>query len=141
MIEHLSIGVRDIKRAMAFYDAVLAPLGYARVLTLPGEGEAHPWASACYGLPGSDVDRDHGDCPFWLEERPDAGAPRLPGFHICFQAPDREAVHEFHRIGLEHGATDYGVPGPRPHYGPDYYASFLLDLDGWHIEAVTFSDR
>ena len=29
MIDHVSIGVRDIAKAKAFYDAALAPLGYA----------------------------------------------------------------------------------------------------------------
>jgi len=139
MIEHFSIGVADLDRAMALYDAVLMPLGYARLLTLGGEGCTHPWRSACYGKPGKDVDRDHGDCPFWLEERPGIAVPDLPGFHICFAAPDREAVHSFHRLGLQHGARDHGAPGLRPHYAADYYASFLFDLDGWRIEAVTFS--
>jgi hypothetical protein len=27
-------------------------------------------------------------------------------------------------------------PGPRPHYGPDHYAAFVVDPDGVHIEAV-----
>ncbi len=31
MIEHMSIGVSDYVRALAFYDAVLAPLGFVRV--------------------------------------------------------------------------------------------------------------
>ena len=32
--------------------------------------------------------------------------------------------------------TDHGGPGRRPHYGPDYYAAFVLDPDGMNIEAV-----
>lgn len=139
MIEHCSIGVGDLVRACAFYDAVLQPLGYRRVATLSGEGNAHPWASACYGLPGTDPDRDHGLCPFWLEQRPGARAPALPGFHLCFAAPDRSAVADFHAAGLGHGGQDNGAPGLRPHYGPAYYAAFLIDPFGWPIEAVTFS--
>ncbi len=30
MIDHLSLGVRDLARSRAFYDAILAPLGYRR---------------------------------------------------------------------------------------------------------------
>ena len=61
-----------------------------------------------------------------------------PGTHVCFCAPDRAAVHAFHAAGLAAGGTDYGAPGLRPHYGPGYYAAFLMDPDGWRIEAVTY---
>ena len=33
MLGHLSFGVADFARAIAFYDAALAPLGYVRVWT------------------------------------------------------------------------------------------------------------
>ena len=49
-------------------------------------------------------------------------------------------MHAFHAAGLAAGGTDRGAPGPRPHYQPaGYYAAFLLDPEGWRIEAVTFS--
>jgi catechol 2,3-dioxygenase-like lactoylglutathione lyase family enzyme len=38
-----------------------------------------------------------------------------------------------HEIG--YGSRD-GAPGPRPHYGPAYYAAFAIDPDGYHVEAV-----
>jgi len=47
MIDHLSLGVADLARAAAFYDAVLVTLGYVRVFT-------HERAVG-YGRPG---DRD-----------------------------------------------------------------------------------
>jgi hypothetical protein len=28
------------------------------------------------------------------------------------------------------------APGLRPHYGPDYFAAFVIDLDGHALEAV-----
>ena len=31
--------------------------------------------------------------------------------------------------------TDNGKPGPRGDYGPDYYAAFVMDPDGYRIEA------
>ena len=40
--------------------------------------------------------------------------------------------------GLANGGHDMGAPGLREHYGPSYYAAFLLDPDGWWIEAVTY---
>jgi len=131
MLDHFSIGVRDLDRAMAFYDAVLAPLGFARLASIDGEGPAHPYRSASYGDAG-------GSHTFWLEERP-AATPAGPGFHLAFAAADRTSVVAFHTAGLALGAADNGAPGLREHYGPGYYGAFLIDPESWHIEAVTFS--
>lgn len=62
-----------------------------------------------------------------------------PGFHLCFWAADRQAVCAFHATGLAHGGQDNGAPGLRPHYADTYFAAFLLDPDGWRLEAVTFA--
>jgi catechol 2,3-dioxygenase-like lactoylglutathione lyase family enzyme len=136
MFEHVSIGVRDLDRAVAFYDAVLRPLGYGRVMLFD---EPTGTRSAGYGQRG-DVDwAAAGGTPFWLEERVGADIACPPGCHFCFHAPDRKAVMAFHAEGLARGATDNGAPGLRLAYGPTYYAAFLIDPDGWRIEAVTFS--
>ncbi len=45
-------------------------------------------------------------------------------------------MQEFHKAALEAGFTDNGAPGPRPHYGENYYAAFALDAAGNNIEAV-----
>lgn len=135
MIDHLSIGVRDLDAAMRFYDAVLAPLGYVRVVTHPGDVD-HPFRSACYGLPGSDPDLDSHAAPFWLEERPDP-ADGGSGSHVCFDASSRAAVERFHAAGIAGGASDAGAPGLRLHYGPGCFAAYLIDPWGWRIEAVT----
>ena len=47
MIDHISIGVHDLARSRAFYDAVLAPLGYRRMFDVEdasgyGRSEPHP---------------------------------------------------------------------------------------------------
>lgn len=44
MLHHLSIAATDLARAMAFYDTLFKPLGYARVVTVE--------ESAGYGYPG-----------------------------------------------------------------------------------------
>ena len=138
MIDHFSLGVRDLDRAGAFYDAVLAPLGFVRLANWePLAG--HPHRSLAYGPPGADAFGTQGEAPFNIEERPDA-TPAGPGFHMCFAAPTRAAVHAFHAAGLAHGGADKGAPGPRENYGPGYYAAFLLDPDGWWIEAVTYGE-
>ena len=57
------------------------------------------------------------------------------GLHICFTAPDRTAVDGFHKAALKTGGRDNGKPGLRPDYGPNYYAAFVVDPDGYRIEA------
>jgi hypothetical protein len=46
-----------------------------------------------------------------------------------------EAVDAFHAAALRSGGHDNGAPGLRPEYGPDYYAAFIIDPDGYRIEA------
>lgn len=138
VIEHMSIGVSDFVRATAFYDTVLGTLGLVRVLEFDEPGGP----SACWG-PSGEIPAPEGvpgAAPFWIEERKGSVITCPPGFHICFHAPDRAAVHRFHAAGLELGGTDNGAPGPRPHYGDGYYAAFLIDPDGWRIEAATYTD-
>jgi hypothetical protein len=55
--------------------------------------------------------------------------------HFCFTAPTREAVDAFHVAALSTGGADNGAPGLRPDYGTDYYAAFVVDTDGYRIEA------
>ncbi len=120
MLDHLSIGTVDLARAVAFYDACLAPLGVVRVWTKPD--------AAGYGPPGSD-DR------IAIKQRTDARGGG-PGFHVALTARTRDAVDAFHRAALVHGGSDQGGPGVRAHYGPSYYAAFVADPDGHHVEAV-----
>lgn len=119
MINHLSIGVRDIQRTKSFYDAALAPLGY-RCLS---EGAD----SLGYGA---------GTVVLWISQtdHPVPADPRS-GLHICFDAPSRKAVAAFHRAALATGGADNGKPGLRPDYGADYYAAFAIDPDGYRLEA------
>ena len=122
MLHHLSFGTADLARSTAFYDAVLAALGYARV-----------WSddtAVGYGYPGA------GD-KLAIKLRSDAIAVPGPGFHVAFAAADRNAVARFYEAALEHGGKDNGPPGLRPHYGENYYAAFVFDPDGYPIEAVT----
>lgn len=122
MLSHLSLGVRDLAHSGAFYDAVLAALGYARVWGSPtGIG---------YGVAG-------GNDKLALFPRPgEDGLAAGGGFHLAFTAPSPAAVDAFHAAALAHGGLCTGPPGPRPHYGPSYYAAFVRDPDGHKLEAV-----
>lgn len=119
MFDHVSIGVADIARARKFYDAAFKPLGYTR-------------------LSDGDTSLGYGDkaVGLWI------GAASKPvkadmesGLHFCFAAKDRAAVDAFHAAALEAGGKDNGKPGLRADYGPKYYAAFVVDPDGYRIEA------
>ena len=55
--------------------------------------------------------------------------PRVPDVRMSL-APSRAAVDKTYATALEHGATDEGAPGLRPHYHPNYYGAYFRDLDG-----------
>jgi len=121
VIGHISIGVKDVETSKRFYDAVLQPLGY-RMIRRARSG-------AGYGY-GAEV------IFFWVMA---AERPVLPdeksGLHVCFAAPSAAAVDAFHAAALQAGGQDNGAPGLRPIYGDDYYAAFIVDHDGYRIEA------
>ena len=122
MIDHITFGVTDFARSVAFYDQAFAPLGVTRLFTVSlehtdgvnvtGYGDDRPW--------------------FWIAEE-DATRGKL---HVALTAHDRESVDAFHAAALAAGGVDNGAPGPRPHYHSDYYGAFVLDPDGHNIEAV-----
>ena len=120
VIDHISIGVRDLDRSRAFYQRALAALGFS---------EHGPWRDGVretsFGVEGAS------DFAISLEYAP-VGAP----VHIAFAADSREQVHAFHETALAAGGTDNGPPGLRPEYSPAYYGAFVLDPDGNNVEAV-----
>ena len=121
MLHHVSLGVSDLERAAAFYDAVLGVLGYVRV-----------WSDATAVGYGQVAGEDR----LAIKARGADAAPPGAGFHLAFAAPDRAAVLKFHAAALGHGGRCNGAPGLRPEYGPNYYAAFVVDPDGHRIEAV-----
>jgi len=127
MLHHISFGITDIRRSAGFYDAVLSALGYVRVWEDLAEGD--PNAAVGYGYAG-------GGDKFAIKLRTHPRLSPGPGFHLAFAAPSQQAVHAFHQAALNHGGSDNGTPGPRPEYGPHYYAAFVIDPDGYRIEAV-----
>jgi catechol 2,3-dioxygenase-like lactoylglutathione lyase family enzyme len=119
MLNHVSIGVRDIGKAQKFYDAALTPLGYRRLSS----------NSDSLGY-GKDA------VAFWILGVKAPVPPDMEsGLHFCFGAPERKSVDAFHKAALKAGGRDNGKPGLREDYGPDYYAAFVIDPDGYRIEA------
>jgi catechol 2,3-dioxygenase-like lactoylglutathione lyase family enzyme len=122
MIDHVSVGVRDLERAARFYELALAPLGLSRLVTRPrtiGFGKSYP--------------------EFWINLRSDM-TPVVDdsGVHICLRAKSAGEVDAFHAAALHAGGRSDGAPGLRPHDRVRYYAAFIIDADGNRIEAVTF---
>lgn len=117
MLDHVSIHVSDFPRAVRFYRAALAPLGFDLVAGGAEEGYAG------FGKAGAPQ--------LWLAP----GTPTRTA-HIAFSAVDRGAVDRFHTAALAAGGSDNGGPGLRDSYGPGYYAAFVHDPDGLNIEAV-----
>ena len=112
MIDHVSIKVKDVEQAKAFYEAALAPLGYVKGIEYPGGMQLL-------------VEGEPGDV--WVAEA-------VPT-HLALRAADAAAVAAFYEAALAAGGTDNGAPGPRD-YHPGYYAAFVYDPEGNNIEAV-----
>lgn len=105
MIDHVSIGVRDVARAKRFYDAALEPLGYSCLSAGEeslgyGSGDA---ISLWVNLSAKPVPKD-----------------MASGLHFCFSAPSRQSVDAFHAAAMAAGGADNGKAGLRADYGESY---------------------
>lgn len=119
MLDHVSINCSDLDAAKAFYDAVLAPLGYGRVMDI--------------GEHGCGYGRD--DMPeFWVGTFPGIGPNRE--VHLAFQAADAAAVRAFYDAAIGRGAESLHAPRLWPEYHEGYFGAFVRDLDGNNVEAV-----
>lgn len=118
MIDHVSIRVQDLPRAIAFYRAALAPLGYDVLMEFPsavGMGSSKPY--------------------LWISQTESSVSPT----HLAFAA-ERDRIDAFHAAALAAGATDNGPPGVRADYHPHYYAAYVYDPEGNNIEVVCHED-
>lgn len=124
-LSHIGIPVSDIARAKAFYEAALAPLGMGVTMEV-GPDETQSGGTAIgFGAKGENG-------LFWIGDSEKVGE----GVHVAFEADSNDAVDRFYEAAIAAGGKDNGAPGPRPHYGPNYYATFVYDPDGANIEAV-----
>jgi catechol 2,3-dioxygenase-like lactoylglutathione lyase family enzyme len=115
MLDHIGLRVQDFPRALAFYRAALAPIGYKVIMEFPeaaGLGE-------------------RGKPDFWISKTAEVES----AVHLAFVGT-RESVAAFHAAALAAGGVDNGPPGPRPDYHPHYFGAFILDPYGNNIEVV-----
>jgi catechol 2,3-dioxygenase-like lactoylglutathione lyase family enzyme len=119
-IDHLWIGVSDLKRSEEFYRVIARHAGLRPGRRWDtGVQFRGAWATASLVHDGR--------------------AP-TQGLHMAFPAPDRHTVIGFHRAAVEAGYRDNGVPAERPQYHPGYFSAYVVDPDGTNVESV-FHDR
>ena len=118
MFHHVQISVADFPRALRFWRAALEPLGFV------AQHVDEAAKSAGFG--------PEGKVRFWIGVGTSSKGP----VHLAFRAKDTDAVRRFHAAALGAGGRDNGAPGPRPDYGAQYWAAFVLDPDGNNVEAV-----
>lgn len=122
MIDHISIAVSNLERAVPFYERSFGPLGMTQLVTRPamvGFGKTYP--------------------EVWLNLR--AGMAPLPldsGVHLCLRARTVGEVDAFYAAAMAAGGVSESAPSLRPHDRVRYYATFIADADGNRIEVVTF---
>lgn len=129
MIDHTGINVSDIQKSRAFYASSLAPLGFAICKDFGvavGFGVTEGYGKSTD--PGGE---------FWIA----GGAVQTPRLHVAFSAESRAHVDAFYEAAIAAGGRDNGGPGLRPRYHDHYYAAFVLDPDGYNIEAVCHQAR
>ena len=97
MLDHVSLRVQDFPRALAFYRAALAPIGYQVAMEFPGAA----------GL------GERGKPDLWITL---TDKPLLPT-HIAFRT-DRARVDAFHAAALAAGGIDNGPPGAARRLSP-----------------------
>jgi catechol 2,3-dioxygenase-like lactoylglutathione lyase family enzyme len=119
MIGYVTIGAKDIDASCKFYDAALAPLGYARTFNEGG------WAG--YGPGGKKEGLE-----IYIVGATANGEPASygNGSMLAFKAPSRAAVEAFHAAALANGGTDEGAPGVRGDYNPPFYGAYVRDPVG-----------
>jgi catechol 2,3-dioxygenase-like lactoylglutathione lyase family enzyme len=118
-LDHISCPVRDLKTARKFYGAALGAIGMKINMDV----------SSAFGMGSRDQN------VFWLarDRRASGGA------HYAFRVDHREEVDAFYGAAMGAGGEDHGQPGPRPDYGPTYYAAFVKDSEGNNIEVVCYA--
>jgi catechol 2,3-dioxygenase-like lactoylglutathione lyase family enzyme len=131
MLSYIYFGTNDLKKATAFYDAALAPLGMRRCVTNDPEWDRN---SAGWGIYEDDGRRE---LAFWIgrpfdQQRASVGNGNM----VAFSGPSWKAVDDFHAAALAKGGLSEGTPGLRLQYGKDFYAAYVRDIYGNKIAAV-----
>jgi catechol 2,3-dioxygenase-like lactoylglutathione lyase family enzyme len=119
LLDHITVNVRDLKAARAFYRKALGAIGMSINLDV----------TSAFGMGSRDENI------FWLARDRKASG----GGHYALRVDHREEVDAFHAAALAAGGRNHGKPGPRPEYGQNYYAAFVKDPEDNNIEVVCYA--
>lgn len=119
MLAYVTIGTKDLQRGAAFYDAIAAELGAARVMEFDrfiawGRPDGEPGIGLTYPFDGN-------------------AASVGNGVMVALAAKDEDQVRRIYEIALANGGSDEGPPGPR---GESFYAAYFRDPDGNKLNAI-----
>ena len=113
MIGYVTLGTNDLPRAAAFYDALLAEVGIARIMDF---GRGYAWGAA--------MDKPALAIMIPFDQKP---ATVGNGVMAAIVVDSRDKVDRLHHKALALGGQDEGAAGPR---GEGFYAGYFRDLDG-----------
>ncbi len=122
MSVYMTVGAIDSAKSNAFYDAVLATIGWSKQTEFPG------WRAYSKDGQGPVL----WVCKPFNGEAASAGN----GSMIGFMASSPAEVDAFYEAAMTHGGTDEGAPNPRPHYGPNWYSAYVRDPAGNKMSIV-----
>jgi glyoxylase I family protein len=133
-IGHVDLVCRDLDRSLAFYAAVLGPLGLEPPHLVPGErGEPiHYLRFPGDGSGSLGLRQAQSGQPFELY------APGL--HHLAFAVESGAEVDAAHAAAVAAGAATLHAPRYWPEYHPAYYATFFSDPDDFRIEIAASRD-
>lgn len=128
MIDHTGVVASNFARSKEFYSKALSAIGYSLLAEFPASVTGNTDVAGFGEPPKPD---------FWVSK----GSPNNPPIHVAFRVGTRAQIDAFFKAAVAAGGRDNGPPGLRPHYHPNYYGAFVLDLDGHNIEAVCHSPK
>jgi predicted lactoylglutathione lyase len=123
MVGYVTLGSNDLKRATAFYDALLKELGASQFMN---DGRMVIWGTKM----GNGM---LAVCTPFDEDAATVGNGVMVALHLETQ----EAVRKLHAKALELGASDEGAPGARGTGA--FYGGYFRDLDGNKLCGFCFS--
>ncbi len=122
---YVMVGTNDLESSAKFYDTLLNIIGLKAIYS----------DDKCIGYAHKD------DVEFYITKPANGEQATFGnGTQVSFLTDTREKVEKFHKIGIDLGGKDEGLPGIRPPGGDVYYA-YVRDLDGNKICAYTNSQN
>jgi len=124
-LDHLGLGVPDIDAAKAYYDEFMPLVGFVR------EGDTGYRPSDWKGT------------QIFLYPALEPGAYSRHGVglqHISFYVPKRTDVHRVFEWAKQRHHQVIHEPRLFLEYHPRFYATFVLDMHGFMLEAVTYEE-